>query len=994
MRLALFASTTTSLMFVPSTFAAEENDNEENIGEKVTITGSRIKRADIETASPVTITSSEEIKLSGFTRIEDLMNSLPQVEAAENSFLSNGAKGVATLDLRGMGEERTLVLINGRRLHSGGIYSQSPDVNQIPAALVERVEVMTGGGSSTYGADAVAGVVNFVMKDNFEGLEITGGFSGYQHNNDNKYIQELMDEKGFEYPTGNSGIDGKTYNLDIAMGGSFDGGRGNATVYATYRKVNELRQGARDYSSCALNGSATSCGGSYNAVVPNFDMYPIDPVTGETIYGYAQYEKDDPNYDPAEGADNTIYGPNGRPGYIGTDELFYEYAWANPAAEANKWLTLNSGGGFSPVGDNLYNYAPINHFMRPDERYTVGAFVNYEINEQFRPYLEVSYMHDLTKAQIAESGTFFNQEYKINCNSNYLSNQQIQETCTDWGLSPNDQMAVYIGKRNVEGGPRISLLDHSSYRMVFGTQGEINERWSYDASLQHGSTSSSAGYVNDFFGPRITTAIEADGETCDGTCIPYQVFTYNGVTSEAAAALTGTAILSGVTSQTIYNAFITGEFDTTLPSAELPIAAVFGVEHRVQSFERLADEVFAQGSLLGQGGPTPSIAGEYDVSEIFSELSIPLIEGYSGIESLTMDLGYRYSDYSTSGGESAYKMSLDYMPVEGWKVRASFNRAVRAPNIDELFRPQNLTLFNGQDPCGSNPDEDIVTKLTAEECARTGLANGAYGSKTLISPAGQYNMIEGGNKQLTPEIADTLTLGIVGSPFEEFNFSVDYWEIQIDDVIGTVGAELTVIQCGKTGDPIYCDNVKRSPSGSLWLGQQGYVTNTNINLASRHWKGVDFSANHQIEVAGGIIRTNFLGTLMDKKEYEPLPGSDGATYDCTGIVSNDCFAQPEWRHSVKVSYNTDSFWTVSAKWRYYSKVDIDGTNESIKAYNYLDVKSSFDVSENTGVLVGINNLFDKEPPLVGNAIATNANTVAGYYDTLGRYIHASVTFKF
>ncbi|MEW4365448.1 TonB-dependent receptor domain-containing protein [Aliikangiella maris] len=1001
-RSALFAGAATALTFAPNVFAAEDGEDTEE--QKVTITGSRIKRADIETSSPVQVTSSEEIKLSGYTRIEDLMNSLPQVEAAETSFLSNGAAGVATLDLRGMGAERTLVLINGRRLQPGGVYSQNPDVNQIPAALVERVEVMTGGGSSTYGADAVAGVVNFVMKDNFEGLEITAGASGYQHDNDNDYIQGLLDDKGFEYPTGSSGIDGKTYNLDITVGGSFDGGKGHATAYATYRRVNELRQGARDYSSCALSGSGRACGGSFNAVVPNFDIYPIDPISGDTVYGYAQYSPDDPNYNDAEDADNTIYGVNGRPGYLDDDENFVEYPWANPESGANKWYTLTPDSGFTGVGNNLYNYAPVNHFMRPDDRYTLGAYVNYEINEQFRPYLEISYMHDYTKAQIAESGTFFAEEYTISCDpdTSPLNADQLAATCGNYGLNANsgstDNIAVYIGKRNIEGGPRVGILDHSSYRIVFGTEGDINDRWAYDASLQYGTTSSSNAYINDFFGPRITQAISANGLTCDGNCVPYNVFTYNGVTPEAAAQLTGTAILNGVTSQTVFNAFVTGELDATLPSAETPIAAVFGVEHRIEEFERIADEVFAKGQLLGQGGETPSIMGEYDVSELFTELSVPLVQGVEGVESLTLDLGYRYSDYSSSGSESTYKVALDYMPVDGWKVRASFNRAVRAPNVAELFQPQGLGLWQGADPCAGaiDPDTGLVgSGYTAEQCARTGLSTSSYGA---IS-ASQYNGLQGGNPDLKPEIADTMTFGVVGSPFEDFNFSIDYFNIELEDVIGALGGQLIIEKCAETGLALFCDKINRSGSGSLWLGQTGFVERTNINLASRHWTGVDLSANFQMELGDGILKANMIGTYMTKKEYIPLPELPEESYDCAGTVSTDCFAQPDWRHSLKVSYSTDSFWTVSAKWRYYGKVDYTGTadelvGEGISSQSYFDIKGSFDVADGVGVLVGINNVFDKEPPLVGGTLSNNANAIAGFYDVLGRYIHASVTFNF
>lgn len=932
-----------SLVGVAGNAAAQEEGAD--VVEKIQVTGSRFQRTDMETASPVQITSDVEIKLSGFTRIEDLLNSLPQIEAGQTGFLSNGASGTASLDLRGLGASRTLVLVNGRRLQPGGVYSQSPDINQIPASLVKRVEVLTGGGSTVYGADAVAGVVNFVMDTDFEGIEITAGAGGYQHNNDNDYIQGLMDARDFEYPDGNSGIDGASFNFDVTIGGAFDGGRGHAVAYATYRKDNELRQEARDYSSCALNSGGTACGGSGNAIVPNFYMGTIN---------------DDGSYD------------------------FNGF---------NDYWTLNSTGFEIPSSGNIYNYAPVNHFLRPDERFSVGAFVNYEINDHFNPYLETMVMRDVTKAQIAESGTFFNEAYEIAYDSPLLSDAQRGQLTSELGVVSGESFVTYIGKRNVEGGPRASNLEHNAMRIVIGTKGDINDNWYYDTSFQFGTTASSAAYINDFFAPRIATAVDSEACAADSACIPYEVFTLNGVTSESAGALTGVGILNGETRQTVLTGYVTGDLDFTLPSADAPIAVVLGAEYRKEEFERLSDEVFENGLLLGQGGPTASIGGEYSVKEIFSELSIPVLEN------LNIEAGLRYSDYSTSGGETTYKLAADYDIVENYKLRASYNRAVRAPNVAELFSPQSLGLWSGVDPC-ANDTTTGLPQLSAAACANTGVSAAQYGN-IAASPASQYNQVTGGNPDLQVEVADTFTLGLVGQPMDNLNFSIDYWNIEMEDVIGAVGAELTVRQCAATGSAAYCDNVTRNSSGSLWVGQNGFVQATSINLAGRNWEGLDLSVNHTYEIGDGKITTKLIGSYMMTKEYDAIPGDETAKYDCAGVVSTDCFAQPDWRHTMTVTYSSDSWWSASAKWRYFGAVSYDGTadlllvkEDGIGSNSYLDLKASFEVNENTGVLVGVNNVLDKEPPLVGGSLSSNANTVAGFYDTLGRYLHASVTFKF
>ncbi|WP_417462128.1 TonB-dependent receptor plug domain-containing protein [Kordiimonas sp.] len=903
--------------------SAQEADTMEDFDlEEVVVTGSRIVRKDFTSASPISVTSSADIKLSGFTRVEDMMNSLPQIEAAQTSFISNGATGTATLDLRGMGTVRTLVLVNGRRLQPGGL-SNAPDINQIPASLVERAEVITGGASATYGADAVAGVVNFVMKDDFEGIEISAGISGYQHNNSNDYIQGLMDAKNFEYPDGSSGIDGVAYNVDVTMGGEFADGNGHATVYATWRKVKEFLQADRDYSSCALSAAGTSCGGSGNAEVPNF--------------------------------------------YLGApDDMDFARRW-----------TLDPSSNFVDGASNVYNYAPVNHFMRPDERWTFGAFIDYEINEHARPYMEVSFMRDRTDAQIAESGTFFAEQYDLPYESGLLNDAQRQFLTDTYGIGPGEQFGVYIGKRNVEGGPRANLISHNAFRIVTGVEGSITDNWSYDASFQYGSTTFVSNYVNDFFAPNIREALEN---------VEYDVFQYQGVTPEQAGGLTGVAVLEGITKEYIANAYVTGDLGLTVPSAEDSVQAVIGIEYRKEVFDSNSDTVFSEGQLLGQGGATPSVEGSYNVKEVFGELVVPLPA------TLELELGGRYSDYSTSGGAATYKVALSWNPIDEIKFVGSYNRAVRAANVNELFSPQARGLWGGVDPCaGASPE------LTAAQCANTGVTAGQYGNISL-SPASQYNALYGGNPTIDPEKADSWTFGVIANPMAGLQMRVDFWDIKLEDAIAIIDPEIAVRQCGLTGATEFCSLINRGNGGSLWLGNSGYVVGTNVNTGGQHLQGIDVAADYTTDVGVGTVSAKISGTYMLKKITDPVGGLENDEYDCVDdYTSNGCFAQPVWRHTMTVNFTPDSFWSVSAKWRYFGSVGGlgDGSvDDHIAAQSYFDLKASFDVNEHVGFLVGVNNIFDKEPPLVGGNFSTNANTFAGFYDTLGRYLHANVQVAF
>ncbi|WDT87228.1 TonB-dependent receptor domain-containing protein [Alteromonas sp. 009811495] len=927
-------------MTATSVVAQEDEQVADEAVEKISVTGSRIKRASLESNSPVVTIDASVIESTGFSRIEDVMNTLPQIEAAQTAFQANGASGVANLDLRGLGPNRTLVLVNGRRLQPGGVYSQASDVNQIPAALVKRVDVLTGGASTTYGADAVAGVVNFIMDTDFTGFEITATAAGYQHDNDNEFIQGLMDDRGFDYPEGSNGIGGESYDISVTAGGDFAGDKGHATVYGTWRRNNEMLQGERDYSSCALNAAGTSCGGSSTAVLPNSFFYPI--VDGAPDYG---------------------------------NELFW---------------SLNEDGSFSPYdGTNLYNYAPINHFMRPNERFTIGAFVDYYINDDTRVYMETNFMNDRTAGQIAESGTFYGAEYLFDYNNPILSDAQKAQLQAAFGHTDADQFVAYIGKRNVEGGPRADNLEHNSFRMVTGVEGVINDMWSYDVSYMYSQTSSSSAYINDLFLPSISPRVGEVGTECTDDCLLYQVYTPYGVTPEMAGQLSGTAVLTGNTSLIIYNGFVTGEFDFSLPGADTPVAAVFGLERRETDFERVSDTVYQEGSLVGQGGPTESLVGSFDVNEVFTEISLPVIEDAPGVENLTVDLALRISDYTTSGNATTYKVAADWAITEDYKFRASFNRAIRAPNINELFAGQSIGLWGGVDGCANGSGEDGGVLYSEAQCAATGVTAAQYGSITA-NPANQYNQFSGGNPNLDPEEADTFTVGFVASPFEDFDFAIDYWKIDMEEVIGTVGAQTILQLCATRGE--FCDNVNRSAAGSLWISQDAFITNLSDNVGGRKWAGVDLDMAYSMDLAGGTLRTNLIGSYNLDKTYQPLLSDPSLDYDCSGIVSVQCFAQPKWRHTLTANYSMDD-WSAIARWRYYGDVDFEGEG-GLSSYSFFDLTGSYQINDYLAVSAGVNNVLDKEPPMVGGSLSTNANTVAGFYDTLGRYLFTNVTLSF
>ncbi|PJJ96835.1 TonB-dependent receptor [Lysobacteraceae bacterium NML91-0213] len=905
----------------------------------ITVTGTRIRSQTMTASSPVAEISREEFQYSGATTVEDLVNQYPQLALDFDNFLNNGSTGYATVDLRGMGPNRTLALVNGRRIPKGLL--ETADISIVPARLLQRVDVLTGGASAVYGSDAIAGVVNFILDDEFEGVSLNVGYSGYQHDNDNRYIQGLMDDAGFDYPTGSSGLDGTTRNVDVAIGGAFGDG-GHAMAWATWRKGNALLQGQRDYSACALNGAGTACGGSPTADPANF--YIVAPGSG--LYTYV-------------------------------------------APSASGW--------FLPDGPNVYNYAPINYYQRPDTRFTAGTSVKYEINEYFQPYIETMFVNRRSGTQIAPSGAFFT-DITVDCGTDVIGTM-----CADVGIT-DDEFTVYVAKRNVEGGPRITDNESTNYSIVAGATGALfDSGWTWDASLQYARTSVKEQNRNDFITTRVRDALLGCPSGAFDGCVPYEVWT-DSVTAEQAEALQGVGIVNYTTDMKVFNAYATGDLGFGIPGASNPVSAVIGIEKRDERFRRVADANMQTGNFTGLGGPTTNLTGGYDVNEVFAEANVPLLSDRGGFNSVDLQLGYRYTDYSTSGNVNTWKVGLGAGFMDNqYRFRAGFNRAIRGANVGELFADQQIALWVGDDPCAGPTPE-----FTVEQCVRTGITPAQYGN-VAANPAGQNNQFIGGNPSLDPEIANTWTVGFAASPIENLELSVDYYDIELENVIGTIGAR-TIINLCANGQDAMCDLIRRNAStGDLFRGSDpdssGLVINTNGNFGTRKYRGIDLTGAYSFQAGAGRVTASWVGSHILERSFQPVPGDSSADYACDGLINAVC-ATPEWRHIANVRYALDRF-TIGMRWRYIGEMDYRGTDGTalsgdyflsgpgkLKAFNYFDLSGSLQVSDNITWTLGVNNIADKEPPMIGGNLApTNANSLGGY-DQAGRYLFTSLAFDF
>lgn len=646
-----------SLLAAPLAFAQQATEKVE----KLEITGSRIPSPTVEGTSPVAVISAEDIKFEGVKNVENMLNNLPQVFAEYGASVSNGATGTATVNLRNLGSVRTLVLVNGKRLPpgspAGGTLGYSADLNQIPASLIKRVDVLTGGASAVYGSDAVAGVVNFIMDDRFQGVQAEVNHSFYNHQQNNpKGVADVVGARAATNPTyfnvpGNKSNDAKSTSVNLTMGSNFADDKGNAVVYFGYKKDDPLLQSERDFSSCALNASGDhyTCGGSSTS------------ASGRFFAG--------------NGGDFTV---------------------------------ANAAGGVRNFNGStdLYNFGPLNYFQRPSERYSFNAFAHLDINPSARVYSEFSFHDDHTVAQIAPSG-LFGVTTTVNFDNPLLS-QSWRDALGLTGPGTSDP-GMLILRRNVEGGGRQDDIRHSSYRGVVGLKGDLFKNWNYDAYATLGRVVYQETYKNDFSIARSQRALDvvtdpATGQPAcrtavDGTdpnCVPYNIWSLGGVSPAALAYLQTPGFKKGFTSQSVVGGTLSsdlGDYGVRMPMAKTGAGIAFGFESRKDELQLDTDSSFTTGDLAGQGGPTIGVEGTVRVRDYFIEGRLPIIEDRPMAKLLSLNGSFRRSQYDNDNTNS-YGLGLEWAPVKTVKLRGSYQQAVRAANVIELFTPQGLGLYN------------------------------------------------------------------------------------------------------------------------------------------------------------------------------------------------------------------------------------------------------------------------------------------------------------
>ncbi|WP_326524778.1 TonB-dependent receptor plug domain-containing protein [Sphingomonas sp.] len=948
-------------------------------GQDVVVTGSRIARPDLEVASPVNVIGTEEISLRQPNSAEDLLRDLPSVRPNLGPAVNNGSDGSASVDLRGIGSNRTLVIMDGRRIVPFGL-DGVVDLNVIPTGLVERVDVVTGGASSVYGADAVAGVVNFITRRNFSGVDISGNYR--------------VSEKG----------DAVQYRTDVLVGANTEDGRGNVVLSLGYGNRRPLFTTDRDIALVPIS----SVNGLYNGstgAVPSIFQSGLASTTN-------------PNGLPTTGLGAVI----------------------DPATGSFRAATQN----------DLFNTNLGTYFLTPLERFNVYAGGRYEITEGLEFYSSAMFTRNKAELALAASGTFGN-AFQLPLNNPFLPAAARAQLCAANNISVADcnaaaavntglarTISVIPSRRLSEYGPRGNPIESTMFQVQAGFRGNITDGLRYDISAQYGETNQNQARVNWGSASKVQQALSAYRNAagqivCSNTangCVPLNLFGAEGsITPAMIGFIDLDAQIRRLVSQSVVTGAISGDlFGLASPFATAPIGFSIGAEHRRISATATPDASSQiQGEVLGTGARTPPDFGRYTVKEIFGEILVPLIED-SFIYKATLEAGIRYSDYSTTGTSTTWKAGGSIEPVQGFKFRGMYQKAVRSPNIQELFQSpvQGLSNLTVDQCAGATPTAPRAL------CEATGAPPGTYGGISQPS-SGQINVTTSGNPNLDVERATTYTVGVVVAPrfIPRFSVTLDYYNIKIKDFISAPSQNDILNGCYTVGlNPsqtpnAFCALIRRNPlTGSLnGAGETPGVVLSSSNLGRLSTAGIDLGVNYTIPVGSNAIKLGFNGTWLDYYRFQATPNSQNR--DCTGAYSTSCTnARPEWKWNARVGYDMGPI-SASLLWNYISGVELERPRVSVlpaevnipepsnttaaynsilpafrqvSAYSYFDLALKFDASDNFEMGVLIENLFNKKAPLLGAGVAgtafNNGNTMPTTYDVIGRAYTISARMKF
>ncbi len=942
----------------------------------VTVTGSRVKR-DFASDSPIVSVGTEALQQTGSVSIEQVLNQLPQFVPSITTTSNNPANGgQANIDLRGLGTQRNLVLMDGRRLPPSNP-DGTVDVNIVPAALIDRVEVATGGASAVYGSDAIAGVTNFIMKKNFEGVALQTEYG------------ETAESDGAEWMS------------SLTLGSNFAEDRGNAVFSFQYTKRDQILQGSRDFSDVTLQvtrsgnqpqGSATIIEGRYDRASNNSQSQAaMDQVFAQ--YGAA----------PGSVPRTQSIGFN-------SDGTLFSTGTGAPGSVVNFRGDKNVPG-FNP-DQFTYNFAPPNALSLPVNRWNLAGFANLDVSEHVNAYMQAFFTSYDTQAQLAPVPAT---RLTIPVTNPYIPADL--RTLLD---SRPDPAADFTYRQRMEGvGPRQDNNQYDVFQFLAGVRGDVSEDLHWDIYASTAQVRGQEFLDNDVSLGRMEQLLESPSggtDECDGGYNPFMGPA--GLSAACAGFLRSSFNNRTSLEHQVAEATLSGKA-FKMPAGDAQFSV--GLGWRDESYEFHPDDAIARGDSVGFLQQTPLI-GEFNMKELFGELYLPVLNDARFAKNLGFTLGARESDHSVSGSALSYKLEGTWQPADPVRVRASYQRAVRAPAISELFSPANQNyppLL--EDPCdstsairtsGKNSDAAFGGNGKVRAlCVAQGIPQADIDTFST-GAIGQVETYGGGNPDLKEETADTFTVGFVlTSPWEgafsNLHASVDYYNIRLKDAIFSIPAGEIVLLCyGYAGnnpnldanDPA-CRSINRvtnsngTPSdGTPWVPSQG-----TANVSSLNTSGIDLQLDWGLDLGrAGKLDLNLMANWLQDWEITYLPGI--ATIDHTGTIGDQVgSALPDYKLFLNTRWNHGPFGlglrarflpAMENKYASYDPVNTVGTS----SVTYLDVSASWRFGESVDLHLGVDNATDQQPPLYSAPV--QMNTDPSTYDVLGRryFLRANMRF--
>lgn len=947
--------------------------------EEIVVTGSRIARQDYESASPVVSLSADAFKQSGVVNAEQLVNTLPQVVPSFSTGNNNPGNGQAWINLRGLGSVRNLVLIDGKRAIPSNS-SAIVDINTIPTQMIERVEVISGGASAVYGSDAVAGATNFILRKDFNGVEINGQYG--------------MSEEG----------DTKAGNIDVLIGSDLADGRGNVMFWGSFNDRDRLGKGDREFSAQAVSGTSFFPSGHLRRASGNPWTLAAQTDVFTNLYGSTAPAA---LTNMAFNDDKTMFAGTGLNNFRsvlgeGMDGLYFAQNYPN--------------------GENTYsyNFEPWNNLVIPQSRFNMGANLTYAITDKVEAYSRIMLTNYNSSIQLAPSPAptgknsaldGLSNEFFIPVTSPFVQGNAgvlalANSRTGDNVLLPGSGAAepLLFRYRFLSNGPRVESYERDVYQYLLGVKGDITDNWKFDVYGAHGKYNEQLNQDGNVAVPKVQTLLQAaDGgaSLCEGGFNP---FGFGGLSAECADYV---GVIAKNTTQIEHNlaeAVVTGDL-FSLPGGQ--VSAAFGAFWQEMKFEFLADEILASGDVAGFNAQD-NVLGRTANTDLFAEIYFPLLSDLPAVQSLGLTVGYRYSDNTPAGGADSYKAELDWKIVDSVRVRGGYQRAVRAPNVGELYSPRFEDNPEVSDPCNFDSSE----RSGANAASVTALC-GAQGIPASELPTykqgnDQIDAVSGGNPDLLPEEADTYTLGVVWTPgfADRLSVAIDYYNIEVTGAISYIDPSIVVSRCY---DPafnpdfstsnFYCSLFGRSAASN----EIDNLLEDNRNIGGYRTDGLDLQIDYGVSIGRfGDLGFNAVATFLNAFEEQQLPGDVWIDYKGTiGQQVGDVYA--DWRGTLTTSWNIQN-WSTALRIRYLPAMDHKESifNEStdpdvcgctgVGSVVYADLSTAWQVTDDLSLRLGIENLTNEDPQLFSPDVDSGTNP--SVYDVIGRRYFMSATYKF